>query len=88
MTDSLVIEYRALKKRERKLIFEEKEIQSEHYENLNYFIVNHISDKKWQDNLEKSACYLASASVRMKIAKERMKQIRIILHKKLESEKK
>ena len=82
MTDSLVTEYRALKKRERKLIFEEKEIQKEHEENVNYFIVNHISDKKWQDNLEKSACYLASASVRMKIDKERMKQIRIIIFKK------
>ncbi len=87
MTDSLVTEYRALKKRERKLIFEEKEIQKEHEENVNYFIVNHISDKKWQDNLEKSACYLASASVRMKIAKERMKQIRIIIFKKFGEQK-
>jgi len=82
MTDSLVTEYRALKKRERKLIFEEKEIQKEHEENVNYFIVNHISDKKWQGNLEKSACHLASASVTMKIGKMKMEQIRIIIFKK------
>ena len=88
MTDSLVTEYRALKKRERKLIFEEKEIQSEHYENLNYFIDNHILDREWQEFLEKSACQLASASVTMKIGKMKMEQIRIILHKKLESDKK
>ena len=87
MTDSLYTEYKALKKREKKLIFEEKKIQKEHKENVNYFIVNHISDKKWQGNLEKSACQLGMTSVRMRIAKEKMKRIKIILFKKLGEQK-
>ena len=82
MKNSLFTEYKALKKREKKLIFEEKKMQKEQKGNVNYFIVNHIWDKEWRRYLEKSACHLASASVRMKIAKEKMKQIRIILFKK------
>jgi len=88
MTDSLVTEYKALKKREKKLISEEKKMQKEQKENVNYFVVNHIWDKEWRGYLEKSACHLAIASVRMKIAKEKMKQIRVILHKKLKRNKK
>jgi len=79
MKDSLVTEYKKLKIREKKLSLEEKNLQKEHNQDVKYFIDNHISDRKWQKNLEKTACCLGSASVRMKIAKMKMKQIRINL---------
>ena len=82
MKDSLVTEYKKLKKREKKLDLEGKNLQREHYQNVTYFIDNHIFDRKSQKNLEKTACNLGSASIRMKIAKMKMEQIRINLSRK------
>jgi len=79
MEDSLVTEYKKLKKREKKLDQEGKNLQKEHNQDVKYFIDNQISDHKWQKNLEKTACNLASSSVTMKIAKMKMEQIRINL---------
>lgn len=82
MDDSLILEYKKLKIREKKLIQEGKKLQKEHDENVKYFIKHHISDKKWQNNLEKDACNLASALITMKIAKMKIKEIQSILFKK------
>ena len=79
MNNSLILEYKKLKIRGKKLDLEEEKLQKEHNQNVKYFIDNHISDRKWQKNLEKTACYLGSASVTMKIAKMRMEQIRVNL---------
>ena len=79
MKDPLVTEYKKLKIREKKLDLEEKKLQKEHNQDVKYFIDNHIFDRKWQKNLEKTACNLASSSLSMKIAKMKMEQIRIKL---------
>lgn len=79
MNNSLILEYKKLKIRGKKLDLEGEKLQKEHNQDVKYFIDNHISDRKWQKNLEKTACYLGSASVTMKIAKMRMEQIRINL---------
>ena len=79
MNNSLILEYKKLKIREKKLSLEEKNLQKEHTRDVKYFIDSQISDRKWQKNLEKTACNLASASVTMKIAKMKMEQIRINL---------
>ena len=79
MSDSLVTEYKKLKKREKKLDLEGENLQKEHNQDVKYFIDNHIFDSEWQKNLEKTACNLASSSLSMKIAKMKMGQIRIIL---------
>ena len=79
MKDSLVTEYKKLKIREKKLVLEGKKLQKEYNQDVKYFIDNHVSNRKWQKNLEKTACNLASSSVTMKIAKMKMEQIRISL---------
>jgi len=79
--DSLVAEYKIMKKRYKKLVSEGKKLQKEHEQDLKYFISNNISDKEWQGYLEKTGCHLASASIRIKIAKNKMSQIRTILFK-------
>ena len=84
MTDSVFAEYNTMKKRYDELVLDEKKLLEEHEDGVKYFIDNRISDKEWQDNLEKSACHLASASVTLKIGGGKMKQIGIILHKKHE----
>jgi len=75
----LVIEYKKLKIREKKLELEGEKLQKEHVQDVKYFIDNHISDPEWQYFLEKTACELVSASVGMKVAKMKMEQISIIL---------
>ena len=79
MNNSLILEYKKLKIREKKLSLEGKNLQKEHNQDVKYFIDSHISDHKWQKNLEKTACNLASSSVTMKIAKMKMEQIKINL---------
>ena len=79
MNNSLILEYKKLKIRGKKLDLEGEKLQKEHNQDVKYFIDNHISDRKWQKNLEKTACNLASASVTIKIAKMKMDQIRINL---------
>jgi len=79
--NDLVLEYKKMQKRYRKLVSEGKQLEKEHKEDMKYFIENNISDKKHQRNLEKSACNLASASTTLKISKNKMRQIRIILFK-------
>jgi len=79
MNKSLIAEYHKMKKRGKKLDLEGEKLQEEHYQDVKYFIDNHISDREWQKNLEKSACLLGSSSVTMKIAKMKMEQIRINL---------
>ena len=78
-TFSLNEEYHMLEIRYKKLISEEKKLRQEHEQDVKYFISHNISDKQWQNNLEKTACYLASASVTRKIAKNKLEQIRTIL---------
>jgi len=82
MNDSLILEYNNMEKRYKKLILEGEKLQKEHTQDVEYFIKNNISDKKWQNNLEKTACNLAQAQVRIKIAKNKMNQIKTILFKK------
>ena len=82
MTDSLISEYNTMKKRYKKLVLEGKKLQKEHDADVKYFIDNHISDRKWQDDLETTACNLASSSLTMKIAKAKMTQIKNQLKKK------
>jgi hypothetical protein len=81
MTDSLILEYNIMKKRYKKLVLEGKQLQKEHAQDVEYFIKNNISDKKWQNNLEKTACNLGQSQVRIKIAKNKMNQIKDILLK-------
>lgn len=79
MKKSFVTEYKKLQQRFKKLISDGKQLQKEHKQNLEYFIDNHISDKEWENYLEKTTCSLTSASVTMKITEEKMKQIKKIL---------
>ena len=84
MNNPLILEYKKLKIREKKLSLEGKNLQKEYNQDVKYFIDNQISDHKWQKNLEKTACCLGSTSVKMKIAKMKMEQIRINLSMKEE----
>ena len=79
MNNSLVLEYKKMQTRYEKLISEEKELHKEHQKDVRYFVKHHIFDKEWQEYLERTACNLASASLRIKIAEEKMEQIRTIL---------
>jgi len=81
MTNSLIAEYHTMEKRYKKLVSEGKQLQKEHEQDVKYFISNNISDKEWQGYLEKTACHISTASIRIKIAKNKMKQIRTILFK-------
>ena len=65
-----------LENRHAKLVLEGKEIQKEHDEDVKYYIENHISDYEWKGNLLKSASYLATSSLRLKIGRETLNQIR------------
>jgi hypothetical protein len=76
MSDSIIIQYKKMKKRHQKLDRERMELENQQKRNLRYFIENQISDKEWQTCIEKTACDLASASVTIKIADEKMKQIK------------
>lgn len=73
---SLVAEYHILEKRYEKLVLEGKEMQKEHDEDLKYYIHSQISDHKWQKNIEYVTSKLAVSSVKMKIGKRTMNQIR------------
>ena len=79
MNNSLTLEYKKLQTRYKKLLLEEKELHNEHQKDVRYYIKNHIFDKEWEKYLEKTACNLATASVKIKIAEEKMEQIRTIL---------
>jgi len=79
MTNSLIAEYHIMEKRYKKLVSEGKQLEKEHEQDVKYFIENNISDKKQQRNLEKTACYLASSSITLKISKNKMNQIRTTL---------
>ena len=77
--NELISEYKKMQKRYKKLVSEGKQLEKEHKEDVKYFIENNISDKKQQRNLEKTACYLASSSITLKISKNKMNQIRTTL---------
>ena len=77
--DDLILEYKKMQKRYKKLVSEGKQLQQEHKEDVKYLIENNISDKKQQRNLEKTACNLASSSITLNISKNKMKQIGIML---------
>jgi len=79
MTNSLIAEYHIMEKRYKKLVSEGKQLEKEHEQDVKYFIENNISDNKQQRNLEKTACYLASSSITLKISKNKMNQIRTTL---------
>ena len=74
--DSILTEYLMLENRHAKLALEGKEIQKEHDEDVKYYIENHISDHKWENNLEKAASNLAISSVGLKIGCGTLDQIR------------
>ena len=74
--DSILTEYLMLENRYAKLVLEGKEIQKEHDEDVKCFIENHISGYGWKGYLEKSASNLATSSLRLKIGRETLNQIR------------
>ena len=74
--DSIFTEYLMLENRYAKLVLEGKEIQKEHDEDVKYYIENHISDYEWKGYLLKSASYLATSSLQLKIGRETLNQIR------------
>ena len=76
---SLILEYRKMQKRYEKLLLEEKKLHKEHQKDVQYYIKNHIFDKEWQKYLETTAYNLSQSSLRIKIAEEKMEQIRTIL---------
>ena len=82
MTNSLFAEYNTMKKRYHKLVAEKNLLEKEHRENVKYFINKNVSDKEWQSYLEKTACYLTVSSIKIKITKNKIKEIRILLFKK------
>ena len=82
MNEQLILEYRKMVIRKKKLIQEASELQKEHDEDVEYFINHHISDKEWRGKLEKTACNIAIASISMKIATMKMKEIHSVIFKK------
>ena len=82
MKKSFVTEYKKLQQRFEKLISDGKQLQKEHKQNLEYFIANQITDKEWENYLKKTTCHLASASVTMKIAEDKMERIKKMLSNK------
>ena len=76
MNRILIVEYHKMMKRYEKLFLEEENIRKDLDEDTKYFIDNHISDHKWQGYLEKTACCLGSASIKLKVAKSKMDQIK------------
>ena len=74
--DSILTEYLMLENRYAKLVLEGKEIQKEHDEDVKYYIENHIRDYEWKDNLEKTASNLTISSLRLKVGRGTLDQIR------------
>ena len=72
MINSLLTEYNSMKKRYKKLVLEGKQLQKKHEHDVKYFINNEISDKEWQGYLEKNACNIAIASIRIKKPKNKI----------------
>ena len=81
MNKSLTVEYRKMQKRYKKLVLDEKKLKKDHEENIQCFLESNISDPIWQNNLEKTACYLGTASVKLKIGKMKMNQVKDMIFK-------
>ena len=85
--ETLITGYHILEKRHEELVLEGIELRKENDEDVKYFVDNRISDPEWQNDLEKTASYLASATVTMKIAEGKMEDIRIRIKRGLRSKK-
>lgn len=83
----LIAEYHIMEKRHKKLVLEGIELRKENDENVKYFVDNRISDHEWQNTLEQTASYLASAAVTMKIAEAKMEDVRKMIKRGLRSKK-
>ena len=76
MNGSLWLEYLDLVGRYKKLIHEERKLQTDHVENVEDFLNSSLSDPEWEENLVETSCNLASSELRLEFAFNKILQIR------------